>query len=191
MNDLNKIGSSAASGVKNVGSAAGGAAKNIANQGWKAIPVPVKGVLLVAIAYWAYKFAAGAIAKSRLSAEGRDQAQEVDGWNQSFINDNSTAAATMNGAQMKAASNAIFTAMDGYGTDETTIYNQMSKVKNNADYSGLSLAWGRRTISSGRWNPAPDLKNATLIQAISDELGSGAKIKINKILSSAGVRYRV
>lgn len=181
----------AASVGKNVGSQVGGAAKGFANQGFAAIPVWVKGILLLGVGYGIYKFAKGAIAKSRLSEEGRDTAQEVDGWNQAFVQDSKDKPATMNGGQMKAAANAIFTAMDGYGTDEDTIYNQMFKIKNNADYSGMSAAFGRRTISSGRFNPEPNLPNATLIQAISSECGYTEKSNINKILSKAGVKYRV
>ena len=181
----------AASGVQKVGSQVGGAAKSFANQGFAAIPMWVKGVMFLAVGYGVYKLVKGGIQGSRLSGPGRDTQQEVDGWNQSFIRDNAQQKATMSGAQMKAAANAIFTAMDGYGTDEATIYNQMKKIKNNADYSGLSAAWGRRTISSGRFNPEPNLANATLVQAISSECGDSEKTKINGILSKAGVKYRV
>lgn len=182
---------SAASGVQKVGSQVGGAAKGFANQGWSAIPMPVKGILFLAVGYGIYKLVKGGFKGSRLSGPGRDTQQEVDGWNQSFIRDNAQQKATMSGAQMKAAANAIFTAMDGWGTDDPGVINQFKKVKNNADYSGLSAAWGRRTISSGRFNPEPNLANATLIQALASEMDGGEKGDINKILSKAGVKYRI
>ena len=177
--------------LKSTAQAGVGAGKNFVNQGWTAIPMWAKGLLLVAVGYGVYKLAKGALAKSRLTEAGRDTAQEADGWNQEYIRDAKNQPPTMSTTQMKAAANAIFTAMDGYGTDEAAVYNQFKKIKNNADYSGLNAAWGRRTISSGRFNPEPNLANATLLQALASELGDSEKAKCNKILASAGVKYRI
>ena len=142
--------------LKSTAKSGASAGKNFINQGWAAIPVWGKGLLLVGLGYGIYRLAKGAIGGSKLGP-GRDTAQEVDGWNQTFIKDSKTAAPT----------------------------------KVNADYSGVNSAWGRRTISSGRLNPEPDLKNATLIQAIQSEMSGNEKTQINKILAKAGVKYRV
>lgn len=46
----------------------------------------------------------------------------------------------------------IHQAMDGYGTAETAIENEILKLRNKADWDALVAAYGIRKISSGRGN---------------------------------------
>lgn len=158
---------------------------------WTRMPIWAKGLVVVGGAYVAYKVGKGLLGKTRLDPETRDSSQELDGWNDQFIKDNASQKATLSNAELKAMANSIFRAMDGYGTDEDSILSTIKKIKNNADWSGLNAAWGKRTISSGTWNPAPNLSNATLAEAITDELSQYWKDEFNKHLSKVGVKYRV
>ena len=80
--------------------------------------------------------------------------------------------------------------MDGYGTDEGTIYSVFRKIKNSGDFALLMNAYGVREISSGAWNPEPNF-NGTLVGALTSELSSEDKGKVNKILQSKKIEYKV
>ena len=97
---------------------------------------------------------------------------------------------TLSPSQASVIANAIFTAMDGYGTDEDGIVNQMKKIKNNADFLLVQQKFGTRTISSGRFNPEPNYKGR-LTGALGSELSSYWTKLINKNLTSKGVTYQV
>lgn len=158
---------------------------------WTRMPLWAKGLVVVGGGYLIYKFAKNTVGKTRLNPETRDAAQELDGWNKDFIEDSAQAEPTISSAGLKSMANTIHTAMDGYGTDEDAIMSQFYKVKNNADYSGLNVAWGKREISSGKWNPEPNLKNATLAQAVASEMSNYWRNKINSHLSKKGVKHRL
>jgi hypothetical protein len=97
---------------------------------------------------------------------------------------------TISKSQAEGMANAIFTALDGYASDENVVYSQLAKVKNNADWLMLSIAYGTREISSGKYNPAPNYKG-TLIGALNDELDSSERAKANAILNKNGVTYTI
>jgi hypothetical protein len=159
---------------------------------WARMPLWAKGLVLAGVAYGGYKLFKGTIGSTRIvGGQVRDSSQELDGWNQDFAKDDAEQKATLTKASMKAMANSIFRAMDGYGTDEDSILSSIKKVKNNADWSGLQVAWGKRTISSGAYNPAPNLTNATLGEAITDELSDYWKKEFNKHLSKQGIKYKV
>ena len=161
------------------------------NQIWKNLPLGVKGIILLGSGYLIYKSVNKIIAKTSFNADTRDVNQEVQGWNQQNQKDSRKVKPTMSMAALKSLSNKIFTAMDGYGTRDTQIESAFMQLKNNADFSGLMAAFGRRDISSGYLNPIPNLKNASLIQALNDELSSGVLADINKELNKKGITYTV
>jgi hypothetical protein len=74
------------------------------------------------------------------------------------------------------------------GTDEAAIYSVFRKLKNDADYLALAAAWGspKRTIY---YFGLP--YKLTLPQFIRWEMSNSEAGKINKILSSKNIRYRV
>jgi len=157
---------------------------------WTRMPLWAKGIIVVGGVYVAYKLGKNLLSKTRFDPITRDSSQELDGWNNQYIRDNAQNKATLSPAEMKAIANSIFRAMDGYGTDEDSIISDVKKCKNNADWSGVNAAWGKRTISSGNWNPAPNLSNATLSEAITDEMSQYWKDEMNKHLSKVGITYR-
>lgn len=77
---------------------------------------------------------------------------------------------TLTRSQVTAMANAIFAAMDGFGTDSLAIGKQLLQLKNQADWLALSSAYGIRTLSSGKLNPEPDF-TGTLLSSLTNELG--------------------
>ena len=155
------------------------------------LPIWAKGIIVLGGAYGLYRLAKYSISKTGLNPDVRDVNQEVQGWNSQFQQDSKKAKPTLSLANMKSIANSFFTAMDGYQTDEAAIYNGFRQMKNDADYSGVNAAFGKRTISSGKWNPAPNLSNASMIQALNDELDKDEKTIVNNILKSKKITYRI
>lgn len=97
--------------------------------------------------------------------------------------------ASFSQAQYNSWANALFIAMDGFGSDENSIYNIFKLLKNNADLLQLIKAFGIREISSGKFNPEPNVKG-TLIQCITSELNAYEISKINSILDKSGITFK-
>lgn len=106
------------------------------------------------------------------------------------LNQDPKTRATISNAQALSYANSLHAAMDGYGTDEGTIYSVFRKIKNSGDFALLMNAYGVREISSGAWNPEPNF-NGTLVGALTSELSSEDKGKVNKILQSKKIEYKV
>lgn len=157
---------------------------------WSQLPLIAKGVIILGGGFLAYRVVKNLIEKTKLDPTTRDSSQEQEGWNQSFIIDANVAKPSLTNTQLKSFANTIFRAMDGYGTDEDAIVAVFKNIKNNADFSGLNTAWGKREISSGRFNPSPNLKNATLAEAMTDELSRYWLDLINKDLSKKNIKYQ-
>lgn len=117
--------------------------------------------------------------------EDRGWASEADALNQ-----NPATKATISKAQAQSFAQSLFTAMDGYGTDENAIIGVFKNLKNDADFAMVSNAYGVREISSGAFNPEPNYKGS-LSGALTSELSQGWKDEINKILASKKIKYRV
>ena len=164
--------------------------KNI-NQAFQSLPPWAKGTLAVGglaiVGYLGYKLMS--IPKNfGENKPSRDQ-------NNAELTEQQTLAAqgkkpTLSKAQMSHIANALFTAMDGYGTDEDAIIAQFRKMKNDLDFLGVSLTYGIREVSSGRFNPEPNFKG-NLSSALISELSSYWIKKINEILANAKIKYRI
>lgn len=115
---------------------------------------------------------------------------EVDATN-SAVNDLSKAGQkpTLTSLQLASIANQIFTAVDGYQSDEAAIYRAFANVKNDLDVVNLIKAFGIREVSTGVGNPSPNLKG-TLSQALSDELSSSEMKALNDLLARKGITYR-
>ena len=188
MDIKNQIKSKASS----TGSSIVGAGKNFANQGWSAIPMPVKGVLFLLVGYGVYKLAKNAIGSSRLNEPVRDSKQEIDGWYASLQQDTQQQAPTMSTTQMKSVANKIHTCMDGYGTRDYDLIRAFKQIKNNADFSGVSAAYGVRTLQPGYgvgW--MGNSFKGTMVQCIEDDASSSTMNTINAGLASRGIKYRI
>jgi hypothetical protein len=123
--------------------------------------------------------------ESSSAKEDRGWATEVD-----KLNQNPATKATISKAQAQSYANSLFAAMDGYQTDEDTIYSVFTNIKNDADYAMVFDAYAVREISSGAWNPSPNFKG-TLSGALTDELDAEEKVKLNGILAAKKIKYRV
>lgn len=73
------------------------------------------------------------------------------------------------------------------GYNVAIIFNQL---KNNLDFVSLMTAWGVRSYDDCGWGTG-DVENVDLVQAITDELNSGERRDLNKILAKKGITYKV
>lgn len=65
---------------------------------------------------------------------------------------------TISSSQAAALANEIFSAMDGWGTDNKQIIAALNNAKNDADVLAIIDAFGTKEISSGALNPEPNYK---------------------------------
>ena len=89
--------------------------------------------------------------------------------------------------QMLPIANAIFDAMNGYGTGNDRIEKELQKLKSKSEWDALVRAFGTRTISSGTWNVFQKDFTGTLSECLNDELDSSELERVNQILSKIGV----
>jgi len=82
---------------------------------------------------------------------------------------------------------ALFEAMDGYGTGNSTIETELKKLKSRSDWDALVIAYGTRTVSSGIGNIFVSDFTGTLPEALNDELDSSELADVNTILNKIGV----
>jgi hypothetical protein len=156
---------------------------------WTRMPFWAKGIILVGGAYATYKIVKNVIEKTRLDSTTRDNKQEEDGWNNQYTKDNANKPATLTKAEMKQIANAIEFALDGYGTRDAELIRLFKRIKNNADFSGVNVAFGVRTIEAGRgigWLAGDE--KGTLSQVIK-EADDNTIIAINKDFASKGITY--
>lgn len=177
--------------IKDISSKAGKTAGNV----WSNLPAWAKGLIViggVVIAYKIVKPIIKAAGNTKLDPQIRDSKQEEQGWYQQAQTDAQSKAPTMNAAQMKALANKIWTTMDGYGTRDYDLINAFKQIKNNADFSGVSAAYGVRTLQPGYgigWMVASF--KGTMIQCIEEDASSSTIDTINKYLSSKGITYQI
>jgi hypothetical protein len=121
--------------------------------------------------------------------DNRDEVQEA--YNElDKLNQNPATAQKITKLQAEQYANTIFTAVDGWATDESAIGNVFWRLSNDADWVAVSKAFGLRQISSGRFNPEPDYK-ATMIEALHIDMSTSEKKHLNDILQKRKIKYRV
>lgn len=76
-------------------------------------------------------------------------------------------------------------------TDEEAIYNIMRKLKNNTDWLELMKAYGMRVYYDPFNLSYITGKEINLIKALQNELDTKEKNKVNAILKSKGITYRI
>ncbi len=96
---------------------------------------------------------------------------------------------TIDGLKIQTVANSIFTAMDGIGTDIHGVYRAFANINNDVDMVNVIKAYGVRELSSGKFNPVPNIKG-TLSQAITEELNSEEVQALNGMLANKGIKYR-
>lgn len=143
----------------------------------------VVGVLLGG--YIAYRLLKGIVKGSDNREEVQNATTELDQYNQS-----PATAQKITNFQAQQYANTIFTAINGWATDEISIQKVFWRLTNNADFVAISKAFGIRTISAGYLNPEPDYK-ATLTEALHIDLDSAEKKSLNNILIKKKIKYRI
>lgn len=98
--------------------------------------------------------------------------------------------------QYKAWADGIKGAFDPYGTfgagtDEDTIYNILRKLKNNDDWLQLQKDYGVRDYTDYTYNPFGTVTKINLVESLNNELSGGEKNKVNEILKSKNITYRI
>jgi hypothetical protein len=99
------------------------------------------------------------------------------------------AAPTLPEAKLKDIANKLYEAMDGYGTNNEAIKNQIALLKNNDDFMGLVAAYGIKELSSGKYNPIPNFIG-NLPEAIANELSQSQISELNSILIKNSINIR-
>jgi hypothetical protein len=158
---------------------------------WTRMPMWAKGIVIVGGLYVVYKVGKTILKTTKLDPEVRDDKQEVDGWNKDLINESASKKPTLTTAQMKQIANKIENCLDGYGTRDYDLKQTFKQIKNNADFAGVNVAFGTRTIEAGQgigwmWGG----EKGTLTQVI-QEADSATLVAINKDLASRGIKYKV
>jgi hypothetical protein len=133
----------------------------------------------------AYRLLKGFKAEKGNRTEVQEAYNELDKLNQS-----PATAQKITKLQAEQYANVIFTAVDGWATDEQAIASVFWRLSNNADFIAVSKAFGIRTISSGRFNPEPDYK-ATLTEALHIDMSADEKKVLNNILIKKKIKYRI
>ena len=124
---------------------------------------------------------------------GEDQANRTE--NQSTanelqqLNQNPSTKQKITNAQAQAYANKLFASMNGKGTYENEIVAVFYKLFNDADFLALQKAFGTKTIESRTY--FVDDFRGTMTQCLTDELNQDYLDKINKILKSKKIKYRV
>ena len=98
--------------------------------------------------------------------------------------------------QYKAWADGIKGAFDPYGTfgagtDEDTIYNILRKLKNNDDWLQLQKDYGVRDYVDYTYNPFGTVTKINLVESLNNELSGSEKNKVNEILKSKNITYRI
>lgn len=94
---------------------------------------------------------------------------------------------TTPGLKFSAMADTIFDAMDGYGTNEDDIEQELEKLKSRGDWNALVAAYGTRTLSSGRGNIFQSDFTGDLESCLRNELDGDEQSDVNEILKKIGV----
>ena len=159
---------------------------NFAKESFSSLPSWAKGVISIAvvagIGYVLYKLSKKLNPESqRQEAENKDVESEI----QQSVKKHPLSYPL---SQYKSWANQIEVAGFGLGTDEEAIYSIFKKLKNDSDYLALQQAWGKPTRKTYDWAVPLDY---TLSQFLRYELSDSEISKLNYILASKGIKYRV
>jgi hypothetical protein len=97
----------------------------------------------------------------------------------------------LSSTQITKMASDLFEAMDNYGTDWDIIFSTFQKIKTNADFDNLVIAYGTRTLNCGTGNPLCDDFTGDLVTSLVDELDSSELAEINEILAKNAVNRHI
>lgn len=157
-----------------------------AQQSFLGLPPWAKGVVAIAVVgvtiYAVYK-----ISQKVGGDEEQDKKEDKDIVSE-LEKESKKKPASYPASQFKTFANGIETAGFDVGTDEDAIYNIFRKLKNNTDYLMLLTAWGKPNRTVYDWGIG---RKMTLPQYLRYELDNTEIKKVNTILQSKGITYRV
>jgi hypothetical protein len=157
-----------------------------AQKSFLGLPPWAKGVVAVAVigvvGYAIYK-----INQKLGDTEEADRKEEGEVQNE-LAEESKKKPASYPDSQYRTFANTIETAGFDVGTDEAAIYSTFRKLKNNTDYLKLLTAWGKPNRKIYDWGMG---YNYTLPQYIRYEMSDSEVKKVNDILQSKGIKYRV
>lgn len=90
-------------------------------------------------------------------------------------------------SQIASISKNIYDAMNGVGTYEVVIYDNLRKLNNNEDYKALLKRFGTKTLSTGYLLS----ERGTLPALLRAELNSDELEIVNNILASKKIKDRI
>lgn len=163
---------------------------NFAKEQFSTMPPWAKGVIaigiLAGVGYIAYK-----IMKATQNLKDTKGSRKEDNAVSNDLSQliSSGKGPTLPPSQISGLANTLFQAMDGYNTDERAIYSVFVKVKNDADVLAIIKAYGIRELSSGKFNPEPNLKGS-LTEAFTSELNRNEIAQLNMILAKKAIKHR-
>lgn len=96
---------------------------------------------------------------------------------------------TISATEAEAYASAIVAAFDDCGTDEQAVYEVMQHMNNRADVLLLIKVYGTRGYKGCFDGDYFSEHYFNLAQAISNEMGSAERAKVNSILQSKGVAF--
>jgi hypothetical protein len=157
-----------------------------AQKSFLGLPPWAKGVVAVvaigAAAYAIYKVT------QMLNGDDEQDAKETGEVQLEIERESKKKPASYADSQYRTFANTIETAGFDVGTDEAAIYSTFRKLKNNTDYLKLLNAWGKPNRKVYEWGVG---RNMTLPQYIRWEMNDSEVKKVNDILQSKGITYRV
>jgi len=164
-----------------------------AKAGFMSLPPWARAVVVVGGALAIYSIVKKVGKGLREYKEGEGSRQEDRTWNQAFdeLNSNANTRATLSKEQLLSMANTLQVAMDGRGTDEDAIYGVFYKLQNDADFAGLSAAFGRRTIKGGSGYFWDSDFTGTMVECLAEDMDSGERNWINMILKAKKIKYTV
>lgn len=157
-----------------------------AQQSFLGLPPWAKGLVAVTVlgvaVYAAYKIT------QKLSGQDEQDSKEDKDVVSEIERESKKKPASYADSQYKTFANTIETAGFDVGTDEAAIYSTFRKLKNNTDYLKLLNAWGKPNRTVYEWGVG---RKMTLPQYIRWEMNDSEVKKVNDILNSKGITYRV
>lgn len=162
------------------------AKENFIKSSFTSLPSWSKGIisigLLVAVGYAVYKLS------KKFNPEERRQEEENKDISSEIEESIKKKPLSFPLSQYKSWANQIEVAGFGLGTDEDAVYSIFRKLKNDSDYLALQQAWGKPTRKTYDWAVPLDY---TLSQFLRYEMSDTEIKKLNYILASKGIKYRV
>jgi len=161
--------------------------KNELNTGFKSLPSWAKGVIAVAalggVIYLVFKIS------KKFNKDAHDiEKKQID----NELNDlKNTEKQTYPNSQYNSFANQLEQAMEDFGTDEQAILKVFYQLKNDTDYLLLKKSFGVRPYMGGLFPPVITGQNYDMVEHLRQELSDYWIDKINSILKSKKIKYRV